>query len=77
MQFVNDRITIDENICNGKPVVRGLRITVQTILEFLGSGDKPEDILMAYPSLELEDISACLKYASKVLDRQFTIQQVS
>jgi len=61
MDYLIDRITIDSNICNGKPTIRGKRITVQTILEFLSAGDTREDILKQYPTLEPEDIDACLK----------------
>jgi len=60
MEPIN-RITIDSNICNGKPVIRGKRITVQTILEFLSAGETTDEIIKQYPSLEPEDISACLK----------------
>jgi uncharacterized protein (DUF433 family) len=62
MQVVSDRITIDEKICNGKPTIRGKRITVQTILEFLSAGESIEEILNQYPMLEREDISACLEF---------------
>lgn len=55
-----NRITIDSAICNGKPTIRGKRITVQTILEFLSAGESREEILRQYPSLEEEDIDACL-----------------
>ena len=54
------RITIDPEVCNGKPTIRGKRITVQTILEFLGAGESREEILHQFPSLEAEDIDACL-----------------
>ncbi len=64
MQFVSDRITVDEKICGGKPTVRGKRITVQTVLEFLSAGESVEEILNQYPSLEREDIAACLEFAS-------------
>ncbi len=63
MKDVTDRITIDEKICNGKPTIRGKRITVQTILEFLSAGESVEEILHQYPSLEREDINACLNFA--------------
>ncbi len=62
MKYIFDRITVDSNLCNGKPTIRGKRITVQTILEFLSAGDSTEDILKQYPSLEKEDIEACLKF---------------
>jgi uncharacterized protein (DUF433 family) len=63
-----ERITIDPNICNGKPTIRGMRITVKTILEYLASGETAENILKAYPVLENEDISACLNFASHLTD---------
>ncbi len=63
MNNLIDRITIDESICNGKPIIRGKRITVQTILEFLSAGDSTEEILKQYPTLEYDDIRACLRFA--------------
>ena len=65
MQVISDRITNDENICNGKPTIRGKRIAVQKILEFLGAGESIEEVLNQYPSLEREDITACLKFVVK------------
>lgn len=73
MEYIADRITIDPDLCNGKPTIRGKRITVHTVLEFLSSGDSKEDILEAYPSLEPEDIDACLKFASKLMENQYDI----
>lgn len=61
------RITTDPDVCNGKPAIRGMRVTVATILEFLRAGDSPEEILRQFPSLEPEDIDACLE-----LDRTST-----
>jgi uncharacterized protein (DUF433 family) len=58
-----DRITVDSQICNGKPTIRGKRITVQTILEYLQAGDTKEDILAQYPTLVAEDMDACLLFA--------------
>ena len=74
MEFISNRITIDDKICNGKPTIRGKRISVQTILEFLSAGEEKEDILKQYPSLEAEDIDACLKFASELMNRNFTIK---
>ena len=74
MRFVSERITIDENICNGKPTIRGKRIAVQTVLEFLSAGESVEEVLDQYPSLEREDITACLKFASALMDRNFVIK---
>jgi uncharacterized protein (DUF433 family) len=55
----NKRITVDSEICNGKPVIRGMRITVETILGYLNAGDSVSEILEHYPMLEAEDIEAC------------------
>ncbi len=74
MQVVSDRITIDEKICNGKPTIRGKRITVQTILEFLSAGESVEEILSQYPMLEREDISACLEFATNLMNRNYVIK---
>lgn len=76
MKTVTDRITIDEDICNGKPTIRGKRITVQTVLEFLGAGETVDEILYQYPSLEKEDVAACLKFASSLMDRNYVIRSV-
>ena len=74
MQFVSERITIDDKICNGKPTIRGKRITVQTILEFLSAGESQEEVLRQYPSLEPEDIKACLEFASALMNRNYVIK---
>ncbi len=55
-----ERIVIDPDICNGRPTVEGTRVTVKTILEFLGAGDSVEDILSEYPSLAREDIESLI-----------------
>jgi uncharacterized protein (DUF433 family) len=62
---MSERISIDPNVCNGLPVVRGTRITVQTVLEFLAAGDSVEDVFAEYPSLVRADVQACLDYASR------------
>jgi uncharacterized protein (DUF433 family) len=65
-----DRITIIPDLCNGKPTIRGLRITVETILQFLSAGDSLETILKSYPFLEKEDIQASIAFALKNLALQ-------
>jgi uncharacterized protein (DUF433 family) len=60
-----NRITIIPDVCNGKPTVRGMRITVETILQYLSAGDSVDDILKAYPFLEKEDVQACIAFALK------------
>jgi uncharacterized protein (DUF433 family) len=66
---MEERITTNPSICNGKPVIRGMRITVSTVLEYLAAGESVEKILEAYPILEPEDIKACLAYAKKLSDK--------
>lgn len=77
MEYISERITIDDKLFNGKPTIRGKRITVQTILEFLSASESAEEILRQYPSLEMEDISACLKFASDLMNRDFVIKSVA
>jgi uncharacterized protein (DUF433 family) len=61
-----NRITIDPNVCHGKPVIRGLRYPVEMILELLSAGMSREEILADYEDLESEDISAVLAYAHRL-----------
>ncbi len=59
-----DRITLEPGKRGGKPCIRGLRITVQDVLQWLVSGQSVQDILADYPQLEPEDIQASLAYAA-------------
>ncbi|MFN7843339.1 MAG: DUF433 domain-containing protein [Pirellula sp.] len=59
-----DRITFDPSVMGGKPCIRGMRITVSTILGLLATGRSREEILKAYPHLEDQDIDQCLAYAA-------------
>jgi uncharacterized protein (DUF433 family) len=59
-----ERITIEAGKRGGKPCIRGLRITVYDVLEYLASGMTEEQILADFPDLEPEDIKACLAYAA-------------
>ena len=61
------RITVAPEIFGGKPVVRGLRISVETVLSLLAQGVTTEEILEDYPDLERDDILACLAYARAVI----------
>jgi len=61
-----DRITIDPEICHGKPCIRGLRYPVEMILELLSSGMTTEEILEDYEDLEREDILATLSFAARL-----------
>lgn len=63
---LSERITMDPEICHGKPTVRGLRYTVESILELLSSGMTVEEILADYEDLEREDILAALHFARQL-----------
>ena len=63
---MTERITINPEICHGKPTIRGLRYTVETILELLSSGMNIDEILADYEDLEREDILAALDYARQL-----------
>ncbi|RLD53779.1 MAG: hypothetical protein DRJ05_15875 [Bacteroidetes bacterium] len=66
MDKLIDRITIDSELCHGKPVIRGLRYPVENMLELLASGMTIDELLIDYPDLEKEDFLACLEYAAKL-----------
>jgi uncharacterized protein (DUF433 family) len=74
---MSERIVVNPDICNGKPVIRGTRITAQTILEFLAAGDSVEDVLDEYPSLSREDVQACFDYASKLMGNHYSVVPVA
>ncbi len=77
MDFLSERITVDSSICNGKPTIRGKRIAVQSILEFLSAGDSKEDILAQFPTLEPEDITACIRFAAALMNHQYSIKAIA
>jgi uncharacterized protein (DUF433 family) len=66
MSLLN-RITINPQICHGKPCVRGMRWPVEVVIDLLGAGMSTEQILEDHPELEKEDILACLHYAKLLL----------
>ncbi|HWD21207.1 MAG TPA: DUF433 domain-containing protein [Verrucomicrobiae bacterium] len=63
---MSERISVQSDVCNGRPVIRGTRITAQTALEFLAAGDSVEDILEEFPQLTRADVQECLDYVSGV-----------
>lgn len=62
-----ERITIDPEICHGKPCIRGMRYPVEAMLEYLAGGDTIEDVLREFPDLVREDLLACLEFARQTL----------
>lgn len=69
-----DIITIEPGKRSGKPCIRGMRITVQDILEYLAGGMTEEEILSDFPELKHEDIRACLAFAAN-RERQLAVAQ--
>ena len=61
------RITVDPDVCHGKPCVRGLRYPVETLLEYLAGGDSVESLLAEFPDLQREDILACHEFSRRML----------
>jgi uncharacterized protein (DUF433 family) len=70
-----DRIKVDPNVCGGKPTVRGLRITVDFVIKFLGDGYTAEQIIGEYPELELNDVYEAAKYGAWLASERTTAVQ--
>ena len=62
-----DRITVNPDICHGKPTIRNTRMMVESVLEYLAGGDTIEDLLAEFPDLEKEDILACIAFANRII----------
>jgi len=71
MNALLERITVDPNVCFGKPCVRGTRIWVSLLLDFLAAGMTIEDILAEYPQLQREDILAAIAYGAEMSRERF------
>lgn len=61
-----ERISIDPNVCHGKPCIKGTRIMVWIVVDYLANGDSVEEVLAAFPSLTREDVQAALAYAAEM-----------
>jgi len=66
MDQLLNRITLNPAICHGKPIIRNTRYTVELILDLLSSGMTNNEIILDFPALENEDISACLDFAARL-----------
>lgn len=73
MDDLLERITVNPNMAFGKPTIRGLRYSVEWLLELLSSGMSHEDVLADYEDLEAEDIYAALAYAAKLAQVKRTV----
>jgi uncharacterized protein (DUF433 family) len=65
--YLSDRITVNPEVCFGKPCIRGMRLRVVDVLDQLAAGASVAEILEDYPYLEQEDIPACLAFASQIV----------
>jgi uncharacterized protein (DUF433 family) len=61
-----ERISVDPEVCHGKPCVKRTRIMVWQVVQFLGNGDSVDAIVAAYPELVREDVQACLAFAAEL-----------
>ncbi|MCB0159939.1 MAG: DUF433 domain-containing protein [Caldilineaceae bacterium] len=68
--MVFQRITVDPEVCGGKPCIRGMRFPVSRLLGLLAAGETHESILDSYPYLEPEDIQEALRYAAFLADEE-------
>jgi uncharacterized protein (DUF433 family) len=71
MRPLLERISIDPNVCFGKPCIRGTRIWVSLILDFLANGMSMEELLAEYPQLEMEDIRAAIAYGAEMARERY------
>jgi uncharacterized protein (DUF433 family) len=71
MKNLLDRISVDPNVCFGKPCIKGTRIWVSLVLDFLSNGMGFEEILEEYPSLTMEDIRAAIAYGAEMSRERF------
>jgi len=67
---MHERIVVNPNICHGQACVKGTRIPVHQIVGMLANGDTIDELLKEYPSLEHDDILACLSYAASLAEEQ-------
>ncbi len=65
------RISIKSTVCHGKPCIKGTRIWVSLILDFLATGSTLEEILREYPQLTAEDVQACIAYGAEASRERF------
>jgi uncharacterized protein (DUF433 family) len=72
----NEYIVVDPDICNGKPTVKGTRITVQTVLEYLALGESQDIILKNFPRLTHASIQACIQFAADMAGHEYSMHRI-
>ncbi|MEA3349073.1 MAG: DUF433 domain-containing protein [Chloroflexota bacterium] len=75
-EYYFERITFDKDVLRGKPVIRGLRISVEMILELLAKGSSTKEILEDYPELEPEDLQAALLYTHHLVSGEMVLDRM-
>ncbi len=70
MSDIAKRIASDSAVCSGKPCIRGTRIPVHVVLDLLAAGESYEGVLEAYPTIEREDVLACISYAAALAEEE-------
>jgi len=76
MENLLQRITFDQRVLHGKPLIRGLRISVEMILDLWAKGVDKQEILEDYPELEAEDIQAALSYAQHLVAGEVVLERM-
>jgi uncharacterized protein (DUF433 family) len=69
-------IISNPDICNGKPVIKGTRITVKSVISFVIAGDKDDKILKNYPHLTADDLQACKEFDTMFFEKPFIIKTI-
>jgi len=72
-----ERISIDPRICHGKPCIKGTRIWVSLVLDFLASGSTVEEVRREYPQLAPEDVQACIAYGAEAARERYIPVQIA
>jgi uncharacterized protein (DUF433 family) len=75
--MTSEWIEIHPDVCNGRPVLRGTRIAVQSVLEMMAAGDSVDDVLAAFPSLRREQVLACVDHAAKLMANQYSFERAA
>ncbi len=70
-------IEVHPDVCNGRPVVRGTRIAVESVLGMLAAGDSIDEVLLAYPTLTRAQVLACLDHAARLMHNQYSLDPAS
>ena len=70
-------IEFHPDVCGVRPVLRGTRIAVQSVLEMLAAGDSVDDVLEAFPSLRREQVLACVEHEARLMGNQYSIEPVA